>query len=116
MMADSVTEEVDGIFRRAVSCRVCFMGPLHLRDPLINIAQPRWIGPRYWDGLRTVLMLVNPAAGEGTHDVANEHFRGLIVAYRNGDGTIDEVFAHQKKEIPQLGEFPKGCISTRDLG
>ena len=57
-MAGSVTQEVDRIFRHAVACRVCFRGPLHLHPALIDVAQPRWIGEHYWDGLRTVILLV----------------------------------------------------------
>ena len=88
-----------------VACRVCFRGEMHLNPALIDIAQPRWIGGHYWDGLRTVIMLVNPGAGKGTHDHANRDFRRLILAYRSRDGTIAEVFEHQRREIPRWGQF-----------
>ena len=104
-MAGSVTQEVDQIFRHAVACRVCFRGPLHLHPALIDVAQPRWIGEHYWAGLRTVIMLVNPGAGKGTHDQANRDFRRLILAYRARAGTIAEVFEHQRREIPNWGHF-----------
>jgi hypothetical protein len=104
-MAGSVTQEVDRIFRHAVACRVCFRGPLHLNPALIDVAQPRWIGEHYWDGLRTVILLVNPGAGKGTHDHVNQEFRRLILAYRSRQGTIAEVFEHQRREIPGWGQF-----------
>jgi hypothetical protein len=104
-MAESVTHEVDQIFRHAVACRVCFRAPLHLHPALIDVAQPLWIGEHYCDGLRTVILLVNPGAGRGTHDQANWNFRRLILAYRARAGTIAEVFEHQRREIPRWGQF-----------
>ena len=104
-MAGSVTQEVDQIFRHAVACRVCFRAPLHLHPALIDVAQPRWIGEHYWDSLRTVILLVNPGAGRGTHDQANQDFRRLILAYRSRLGTIAEVFEHQRQQIPHWGQF-----------
>jgi hypothetical protein len=104
-MAGPVTQEIDQIFRHAVGCRVCFTKPLSLHSALIDVAQPRWIGEHYWDGLRTVILLVNPGAGKGTHDPANREFRRLILAYRSRQGTIAEVFEHQRREIPNWGQF-----------
>ena len=66
-MAGSVTQEVDQIFRHAVACRVCFRAPLHLHPALIDVAQPRWIGEHYWDGLGPSYCWVNPErAGAST--------------------------------------------------
>jgi hypothetical protein len=104
-MAGSVTQEVDQIFRHAVACRVCFRAPLYLQPALIDVAQPRWIGEHYWDGLRTVILLVTPGAGRGTNDQANQDFRRLILAYRSRSGTIAEVFEHQRRQIPRWGQF-----------
>ena len=104
-MAGSVTQEVDQIFRHAVACRVCFRAPLYLHPALIDVAQPRWIGEHYWDGLRTVILLVNPGAGRGTHDQANQDLRRLVLAYRSRVGTIADVFEHQRREVPRWGQF-----------
>jgi hypothetical protein len=95
--------EVDLIFRKAVACRDCFtrLG-LGLEAALIDVAQPRWIGEDYWgSALRTLIVLVNPASGKGTHDRANEVFRRLIQAYGDRSGAITPVFDHQKSEIPR---------------
>jgi hypothetical protein len=87
-MAGPVTQEVDQIFRHAVIRRVCFRGPLHLHPALIDVAQPRWICEHYYDGLRTVIVLVNPGAGKGTYDKADRDFLRPILAYRSREGTI----------------------------
>ena len=59
----------------------------------------------YWDGLRTIILLVNPGAGRGTHDRTNQDFRRLILAYRSRVGTIADVFEHQRRDIPRWGQF-----------
>ena len=82
-MAGSVTQEIDQIFRHAVACRVCFRGAMHLNPALLDVAQPRWIGERYWDGLRIVIVLANPGAGKGINDNANRDFRRLIKQTRH---------------------------------
>ena len=104
IMAELATQEVDQIFRHAVACRVCFRAPLYLQPALIDVAQPRWIGEHDRDGLRTVILLVNPGAGRGTH-YPNQEFRRLILAYRSRLGTIAEVFEHQRRQIPRWGQF-----------
>jgi hypothetical protein len=116
IMAGSVTQEVDQIFRHAVMCRVCFRGPLHLHPALIDVAQPRWIGEHYHDGLRTVIVLANPGASKGTHDQANRDFLRLILAYRSREGTIAEVFEHQRREIPNWGNFEAVYLTGFGLG
>jgi hypothetical protein len=110
-MAGSVTKEIDQIFRHAVACRVCFRGAMHLNPASIDVAQPRWIGERYWDGLRTVIVLANPGAGKAAHDNANRDFRRLILAYRSRQGSIAEVFEHQRREIPNWGHFQRFYVN-----
>jgi len=101
--ADRVPAEVDRIFRKAVACRDCFTKS-NLAPALIDIAQPRWIGENYWDSdLRTVIVLINPAAGKRIHDRANEEFRRRIRSYGTGQGEIEAVFDHQESEIPRWG-------------
>ena len=89
--------------RAAVGCRVCFE-TLRIAPPIVDIAQPRWVGPNYWvQSPRILLMLLNPGSGEGYNEVADQSFRDLLVAFREGSGTLDSVLRHQGDDMPRWG-------------
>jgi len=59
-------ENIDDLFKSAVRCNDCFENG-RLQRSSIDLAQPRWIGPRYWSVRpRVLIVLMNPGAG-GLH-------------------------------------------------
>ncbi|VGO18069.1 hypothetical protein SCARR_00120 [Pontiella sulfatireligans] len=96
-----------------MKCRHCF-NQIGVEAPLIDIAQPRWIGSEYWKASPKVLILMlNPGSGESRKDDADTRFRNLLHAYAAGDGGLEEIFAHQGEDIPNWG---RGRLSKFYLG
>lgn len=109
-------EALEPLFRDACGCRVCFQGS-RLKAPLIDIAQPRWIGPQYWGASRrVVIMMLNPGGGESRSDGADAECRRLLTEFRDGRGTVDAVFRHQARDIPRWGRGRLASFYLRGLG
>lgn len=93
------------LYRRALHCRVCFDADPELRAPIVDLAQPRWIGPRYWDAKpRIAFVLTNPGAGGSSHEVENRMARELLVGFRDGVRTFADVLKHQGGHMPAWGK------------
>ena len=59
---------LDGICRKAVSCRSCF-SDFNLFPADVDIAQPRWVGPQYWQShKKLVVIMLNPGSGNFRND------------------------------------------------
>ncbi len=110
--------EFGDIVSAAVTCRACFAditcknksGELELIQPsLINIAQPRWVGPHYWESTpRIVILMLNPGSGAGRNDAKDENSPdkrslSLIQAFASGAGPLSAVFNHQANDMPNWG-------------
>jgi len=101
---------------QAVKCRHCF-GHLGLKAPLIDRAQPRWVGDKYWNANQKVLLLLlNPGSGAGRKDDANLRLRSMLRSYAEGKCELADVFAHQKDDIPNWGRKRFGRFYLEDLG
>lgn len=102
----------------AVKCRTCFaditfknkQGELELIKPsLINIAQPRWVGPGYWTSTpRIAIVMLNPGSGAGRGDAEDEESPdkrslSLIQSFASGAGRLSAVFEHQANDMPNWG-------------
>lgn len=91
----------------AVSCRHCF-DVLGMSAALIDVAQPRYIGPDYWNTLlRVAIVCLNPGAGKSRLDKGNERFRDHIRRFRDGNGPLSVVLEHQEQDMPFWGK-PQG--------
>jgi hypothetical protein len=56
-------KQIDDIYRTACTCRVCFLAT-GLQPASIDKAQPRWVGPDYWDaGKRILAVMTIPGSG-----------------------------------------------------
>ena len=92
--------EFEALCSRAVGCRRCFDAQ-SVAASLIDIAQPRWVGPRYESAKRrVVVVMLNPGSGESRRDGADERSRRLIRAFADGSGSLDAVFEHQAADMP----------------
>lgn len=102
----------------AVTCRACFADitfknkngePELIKPSLINIAQPRWVGPRYWASApRIAIVMLNPGSGAGRSDAKDEESPDkrsltLIQSFAAGAGPLSAVFDHQAKDMPNWG-------------
>jgi hypothetical protein len=111
-----IEQGLEQLCREACNCRICFQGS-GLRAPLIDIAQPRWVGPRYRAAIRRiVIMMLNPGGGESRADGADAEFRRLLKDFRDGSGPLDAVFRHQALDLPTWGRGRFASFYLRGLG
>jgi hypothetical protein len=98
-------DAVDAIFKSAVACNDCFADRRNKRSQ-VDLAQPRWIGPRYWSARpRVVVVLKNPGAGNQRDGRADADFRKCLLAYRDGATDIQPVFDHQRRDMAHWGDL-----------
>ena len=107
-VTDLIPKMIDGLCRSAVSCNDCFDAELSIARTLVDLAQPRWIGPRYrFSKPRVLVVLTNPGAGNARDGSANMVFRDRLLAYRQGETDLQPVFQHQRSDMPSWGDlFP----------
>ena len=87
--------EFEALTVRAVACRTCFH-ELSVDAALIDVAQPRWVGPEYVSARRRVaIVMLNPGSGESRTDDADDRFRQLMRAFADGSGSLDAVLHHE---------------------
>ena len=89
-----------------MECRRCF-DQSWAKPALIDVAQPRWIGPRYFEArVKILVTALNPGAGK-MREREDEEFRQTLYDYRDGKRTREDLFAFQKEDIPRwsLGRF-----------
>ena len=101
----STQGDLEQLAREACRCRYCFdQLDLGLTAPTIAIAQPRWVGPRYWHSPKRILIvLLNPGSGEGRNDDADAKMYQELLEFRDRRTTLDAIFAHQAKDMPNWG-------------
>ena len=113
-----MNSQFESLCRRAVRCRLCFQNhSLSLTAPTIDIAQPRWVGPKYWHAKRRVLVLMlNPGSGDSRVDDADGNARRLIRAFATGRGTLRKVLDHFQKDAANWGKGRFLDFYSADLG
>lgn len=98
-MFDINAGDLDGLFRKAMRCNVCFDNG-HITRSFIDIAQPRWIGSGYRSAKpRVLIMMTNPGAGENRRDDEDLKFRDILHGYSKNMTDIQPVFDHQFKDM-----------------
>ena len=101
-VSHQLIDELEPLFRRATRCRHCFNQRWAL-PPLVDVAQPRWVGGGYERSRRRILIvLLNPGEGKRRSE-ANTRFLALLRDYRDARVPIDQVFRHQAQDIPNWG-------------
>jgi hypothetical protein len=59
-------QEFESLARAATKCRECFVVG-EVTDPYIDVAQPTWVGPKYWDSpFRVTILMINPGQTDNT--------------------------------------------------
>lgn len=108
--------EFESIATKAVQCRVCFEDR-SIKPALIDIAQPRWVGPGYWSAKARVLMiLLNPGSGESRKSSADARALELLREFRDGKGSLQAVLEHQAEDIPNWGRKRFAAFYLEGLG
>lgn len=96
-------EELERLAHDAVRCRVCF-SKFSVRPARIDLAQPRWIGPRYRNAARRIaVVLLNPGSGAFRSDSADERSGRLLREFEAGTETLEAVFRHQADDMKNWG-------------
>ena len=93
-------EAIADLYRRAARCRVCFVDKTGLKAPIIDVAQPRWVGTRYRDARpRIVFLMLNPGAGDPSKEAGNRAARQVLLGFRDGGATFADVLAFQRQHM-----------------
>jgi len=96
---------IEELYRRALRCRICFAEQTRLTAPIIDLAQPRWVGSRYSGASpRVTFLMLNPGAGESSKDAGNRAARELLVKFRDGRASFPEVLAFQRQHMESWGK------------
>jgi hypothetical protein len=102
-MVDSREAQFLELATGAVKCRVCF-DRFSVQSALVDLAQPRWVGPRYWSSSpRIVVVLVNPGAGDDWADAENQALRQLLGEFAKDRSRLCAVMNHQRRHFPNWG-------------
>jgi len=97
-------DTIANLYHQASHCRVCFDEQTALKAPIINLAQPRWIGSRYYEAKpRIVFVTLNPGAGDPSKDAGNCEAQQVLVGFREGNVTFEEVLAFQRQHMESWG-------------
>jgi hypothetical protein len=48
--------------------------------------------------------MLNPGSGEGRSDFADQEACKLIKAFRDGSGSLEKIFEHQRRDMPRWGK------------
>jgi hypothetical protein len=113
-------EVITDLHCRALRCRVCFAEDTRLKAPIIDVAQPRWVGTRFRDARpRIVFLMLNPGAGDPSKDAGNRDARRLLLRFRDGGATFENVLAFQREHMESwgkpVGRFLRFYIRGLDL-
>ena len=85
----------------AVGCNRCFP-KMAVARASVDLAQPRYVGPGYWTATeRRLFLMINP--GAGSNSPSDQALRQDIVAYRNRDIDLEQLFERQRKHFPEWG-------------
>lgn len=102
--------DIEELCHEAVHCRICFEPGSKRRSPPtadIEMAQPRWVGPRYFDTKPRVLVLLeNPASGEGYDPELIECSRAAILRFRDGATNLRALLSVQSESMHLWGRPP----------
>ncbi len=96
--------KLEELTHEACNCSYCF-DHYGLKRPTIAIAQPRWVGSRYWNCNEKILVvLLNPGAGASRKDNADEIMYQKLLTFRNTRETsLEEIFADQGNDMKKWG-------------
>lgn len=102
-----VPAELVTLVRDSTQCRVCFERSAQLRPALVDLAQPPFVPPGYWETQPRVLIIgQNPGAGASRTDGADDEMRRLLISLRDGrDSAWDDYTEHCVKDVRKWGQY-----------
>ena len=104
----AVPPAVESAYKAAMDCSVCFGASSSLHLPTIDLPQPRWVGPGYWDSKpRVLVVMLNPGQGDGPQLEQNLRFRSLLHQYKCGKVGFTNVLEFQREHMRVWGR-PQG--------
>jgi hypothetical protein len=107
---------VETIYRKATSCRECF-DLSEVDSPVIDIAQPRWIGRRYFSTQpRVAIAMLNPGSGDNRLDTADKIALDVLRSFSSGTIRLEDVFSNQIKDMKFWGRGRFLSFYTEQLG
>lgn len=87
----------------AMKCRHCF-DRFDVETATIDIAQPRWVGSKYWSTRpRVAIVMLNPGSGESRDGTADIRSLSLLKDFSQGRGSLADVLQHQAADMPNWG-------------
>ena len=90
--------ELEQLARTATRCRDCFIDG-RVTAPYIDVAQPRWVGPSYWDSRpRIAILMINPGRSREGSTSARDYLPRLQ-AFRDGRLPLDGLLDIQRRNI-----------------
>jgi hypothetical protein len=105
-------QEFENLARTATRCRECFRCP-EIAAPDIDVAQPRWVGQKYWESsFRVAILMINPAA---TNSASAKAFRQLIREFREGKTELDRIMDRQRRGMEANGQFRRFYVHALGL-
>ena len=95
----------EALSAKAVKCRVCFER-FDVKPALIDVAQPRWVGSKYWSTRpRIVIVMLNPGSGEARDGSADTRSLNSLKAFAQSRGSLSAVLQHQAADMPNWGRL-----------
>jgi hypothetical protein len=106
--------QVVDLARTATKCRVCFTPLGDVVAPDIDIAQPMWVGPKYWtSNFRVTILMCNPGQGSQHGEWAKE-VRAEIRAFRDGTTDLRSLWDFQRDAMDWSKFYIEGLHLNRD--
>jgi len=95
--------DIENLTLEAMRCRSCFESGW-VRPATIDIAQPRWIGPKYWESKNRVsVLLINPGAGAKYASKRNERDREMLHEALKDTSRLYDYLELQRQDLPKWG-------------
>ena len=102
-ISTGLSDTMRSLAQTAMRCNACFDDGKLLRS-FVDLPQPRYIGPAYWTSSpRIAWVMINPGAGCDTP--RERSWRGSLVNYRDGTGSLQAVFDEQRKHMPSWNDM-----------
>jgi hypothetical protein len=100
----SLLSHIQHLSRKAASCDICFKEGWVDRS-FVDVAQPRWVGSRYWESsFRVVILMLNP--GQGKKKKPPVESKKLLQSFRDGGDSLDAVLKYQREGMKSWGKPP----------
>ena len=101
--------QFENLAREAVGCRECFMRR-EVAAPYIDVAQPRWVGRKYWENsFRVTILMLNP--GQSRRDSGATEFLRLIHGFRDHSVELRSILDGQRESMRSWGN-PRGRFTA----